>query len=108
MRIETDVKLNYDDVLLRPKRSTMGSRKDVDLVREYTFMNSKKTYKGIPIMAANMGGVGTFNMAEELIRVPMFTCLNKNYQPADIWDWFGSHVHKSDLADHIAIRSRYC
>ena len=103
MRIETDVKLNYDDVLLRPKRSTMGSRKDVDLVREYTFRNSKKTYKGIPIMAANMGGVGTFNMAEELIRVPMFTCLDKNYQPADIWDWFGSHVHKSDLADHIAI-----
>ena len=103
MRIDTDVKLDYSDVLLRPKRSTMGSRKDVDLVREYTFRNSQKTYRGIPIMAANMGGVGTFNMAEELIKVPMFTCLDKNYQPADIWDWFGNHVHKSDLQSHIAI-----
>jgi len=78
MRIEADVKLDYSDVLLRPKRSTMGSRKEVDLVREYTFRNSKKSYKGIPIMAANMGGVGTFRMAEELIKVPMFKCLEKN------------------------------
>ena len=45
MRIDTDVKLDYSDVLLRPKRSTMGSRKDVDLVREYTFRNSQKGIK---------------------------------------------------------------
>ena len=70
MRIETDIKLDYNDVLLRPKRSTMGSRKDVDLLPTYKFRNSQREWTGIPIMAANMQGVGTFKMAEELARVP--------------------------------------
>ena len=103
MRIEADIKLDYKDVLLRPKRSTMGSRKEVDLQRTYKFRNSKKEYTGIPVMAANMQGVGTFKMAEELIKVPMFTCLDKTYQPADIWDWLGNHVHKPDLCRNIAV-----
>lgn len=103
MRIEADIKLDYKDVLLRPKRSTMGSRKEVDLQRTYKFRNSQREYTGIPIMAANMQGVGTFGMAEELIKVPMFTCLDKTYQPADIWDWLGNHVHKPDLCRNVAI-----
>ena len=103
MRIEADIKLDYKDVLLRPKRSTMGSRKEVDLQRTYKFRNSQKEYTGIPIMAANMQGVGTFKMAEELIRVPLFTCLDKTYQPADIWDWLNNHVHKPDLCRNIAV-----
>jgi GMP reductase len=103
MRIEADIKLDYKDVLLRPKRSTMGSRKEVDLQRTYKFRNSRKEYTGIPIMAANMQGVGTFSMAEELIRVPLFTCLDKNYQPADIWNWLGNHVHKPDLCRNVAV-----
>ena len=105
MQIERDIKLDYPDVLLRPKRSKMGSRKDVELKRNYKFMNSGKHYEGIPIMAANMQGVGTFGMAEQLIKVPMFTCLDKNYQPADIWDWLSNHVHKPDLGRNIAVTS---
>ena len=54
-------------------------------------------------MAANMQGVGTFKMAEELAKVPMFTCLDKNYQPADIWGWLGNHVNKPDMCRHTAI-----
>ena len=81
----------------------MGSRKEVDLQRTYKFRNSQREYTGIPIMAANMQGVGTFGMAEELIKVPMFTCLDKTYQPADIWDWLGNHVHKPDLCRNVAI-----
>ena len=54
-------------------------------------------------MAANMQGVGTFGMAEELIKVPMFTCLDKTINPADIWDWSSNHVHKSDLCRNIAV-----
>ena len=103
MRIEEDIKLDYNDVLLRPKRSTMGSRKEVDLKREFTFMNSKKRFNGIPIIASNMHGVGTFKMAEELIKVPMFTTLCKDYQTADIWDWLGNHVHKPDLCSLTAV-----
>ena len=59
MRIENDIKLDYNNVLLRPKRSTMGSRKEVDLTRTYKFRNSQKEWTGVPIMAANMQGVGT-------------------------------------------------
>ena len=103
MRIEADIKLDYKDVLLRPKRSTMGSRKEVDLQRTYKFRNSRKEYTGIPIMAANMQGVGTFDMAGELIKVPLFTCLDKNYQPAEIWDWLNNHVHKPDLCRNVAV-----
>ena len=64
-----DVKLDFKDVLLRPKRSTLKSRADVDLYREITFRNSKQTYNGIPIMASNMDTVGTFEMAKTLAKV---------------------------------------
>jgi len=66
MLIDNDPKLDFDDVLIRPKRSELGSRKDVDLVREYTFKHSQDTYEGIPILAANMDHVGTIEMSGEL------------------------------------------
>ena len=62
MRIESDIKLDYKDVLIRPKRSTLKSRKEVNLMRTYKFRNSKQEWRGIPIMAANMDGVGTFEL----------------------------------------------
>ena len=79
MRIEDDVKLDFRDVLIRPKRSTLGSRRDVDLVRFYKFRHSKYEYEGIPIMAANMDGVGTISMAMALHKQRLFTCLIKSY-----------------------------
>jgi len=78
MRIERDIKLDYCDVLLRPKRSTMSSRKDVSLVRDYTFRNSGQVYGGIPIIASNMHGVGTFDMAKALSRHGLSTALCKD------------------------------
>uniref|UniRef100_A0A669EJE7 GMP reductase n=1 Tax=Oreochromis niloticus TaxID=8128 RepID=A0A669EJE7_ORENI len=65
-RIENDIKLDFKDVLLRPKRSTLKSRSEVDLMRSFTFRNSKGSYRGIPIIAANMDTVGTFEMAVAL------------------------------------------
>ena len=58
MRIEEEIKLDYSDVLFRPKRSTLHSRKDVGLKRTYKFKHSNNEWSGIPIMAANMDGVG--------------------------------------------------
>ena len=78
MRIEEDIKLDFRDVLIRPKRSTLSSRKEVDLNRTYTFKHSHKQWTGIPIMAANMDGVGTLEMAHALYQHNMFTCLVKN------------------------------
>jgi GMP reductase len=103
MRIERDVKLDYSDVLFRPKRSTMGSRSEVDLNRTYTFRNSQQTYTGIPIMAANMDGVGTFNMSLALAKQGLFTCLAKSYQPADIHEWLNTSEYKDDLVKAIAV-----
>ena len=94
MRIEDDSKLDYRDVLIRPKRSTLGSRKDVELEREFTFRNYRSDnhehYRGIPIMASNMDGVGTFEMADALAELGLFTCLVKNYEAADMVAFFNA------------------
>ena len=79
MRIEEELKLDYSDVLFRPKRSTLSSRKDVDLKRTYKFKYSKNEWSGIPVMAANMDGVGELEVAEMLSDFGMITCLTKQH-----------------------------
>ncbi|MGM5480528.1 MAG: GMP reductase [Nanobdellota archaeon] len=79
MRIETEVKLDYSDVLIRPKRSTLTSRKDVTLERTFRFLHSTKTWTGIPIMTANMATTGTFEIAEIFSNYKMITTLHKYY-----------------------------
>jgi GMP reductase len=97
MRIEEDVKLDYKDVLIRPKRSTLGSRKEVDLERGFTFRNYKpefpenteyRHWRGVPIIAANMDGVRTFEMADTLAKQNIMTCLVKTYSVKDIVNFF--------------------
>jgi len=77
MRINYDAKLNFEDVLLQPKRSTLSSRKDVDMTRNFTFRNSGKQMNFIPIFASNMDGVGTFSMAKVLQEHKMMTVITK-------------------------------
>jgi len=90
MLINDDIKLDYSDVLIRPKRSTLKSRKEVDLIRTTKFVNSKQVYSGVPIMAANMDGVGTFEMADKLSKLNIFTCLVKTYKTNELVDFFDS------------------
>jgi len=87
MQIREEVYLDYADVLILPKRSTLTSRNDVTLTRNFTFINSKQagttrpqTWVGIPIVAANMDCVGTISMAFRLEEATMLTCLSKYYQ----------------------------
>ena len=79
MRIEEEIKLDYTDVLFRPKRSTLSSRKDVNLKRTYKFKYSNNEWSGIPIMAANMDGVGELGIAEKMSEFDMITCLTKQH-----------------------------
>jgi len=79
MRIEEDLKLDYSDVLFRPKRSTLSSRKEVSLKRTYRFKYSNTEWTGVPIMAANMDGVGELGIAEKLSALEMITCLTKQH-----------------------------
>merc|ERR1712117_558988 len=84
-----DVKLDFKDVLLRPKRSTLKSRADVDPYREIVFRNSKQKYNGVPIMASNMDTVGTFEMAKTLAKHGCFTCMHKFYT-VEQWTQFAA------------------
>ena len=79
MRIEEGIKLDYSDVLFRPKRSTLKSRKEVDLNRIYKFKFSNKEWSGIPIIASNMDGVGELNVAESLAKYGILTALTKQH-----------------------------
>jgi len=79
MRIEQDLKLDFKDVLIRPKRSTLASRSEVDISREYTFLHSGRKYRGVPIVAANMDVTGTFEMAAALDKQSLATALHKHY-----------------------------
>lgn len=87
-RLETDVKLDFKDVLIRPKRSTLKSRSQVSVTREFTFRNSKQKWSGVPVIAANMDTVGTFEMAAELAKFQFITCVHKHYS-VEQWKAFG-------------------
>jgi GMP reductase len=93
MRIETDPKLDFKDVLIRPKRSTLGSRKDVDITRDFTFKWSKRTFKGVPIIAANMDGVGTFEMAKAFLKDGngLTAALHKHYPLEALEAFYAKH-----------------
>jgi len=98
MRIEPDIKLDYKNVLIRPKRSTLTSRKEVSLVREFNYRNYNAEnicppdFEGIPIIAANMDGVGTFKMADKLAEGEIMTCLKKTYTSAELISYFDSEM----------------
>ena len=97
MRIESEIKIDYKDVLIRPKRSTLRSRKQVSLERNYKFRNSHQSWSGIPIMAANMDSVGTFNMAHALSHLNLFTCITKQNSAKDWYNCFDG------LSDYVAV-----
>mgnify|MGYP001193589263 FL=1 len=84
MRIEDEIKLTFDDVLIRPKRSTLVSRSEVELNREFKFRHSSQTWFGIPIFSANMDTTGTFETARALQKHNMLTAVHKFYT---IDDW---------------------
>ncbi|OQA34101.1 MAG: GMP reductase [Betaproteobacteria bacterium ADurb.Bin341] len=92
MRIEEDLKLDFKDVLIRPKRSTLTSRSEVDISREFVFLHSKQTYHGIPIIAANMDTVGTFEMAQALAKHRLSVALHKHYAEGDLVRFFGAYA----------------
>jgi len=87
MRIEDDIKLGFKDVLIRPKRSTLKSRSQVSLDRDFTMLHTGRKWSGVPIMAANMDTVGTFSMARALASHGLFTAIHKHYTP-DQWTEF--------------------
>ena len=102
MRIDEDLKLDFKDVLIRPKRSTLRSRADVDVSREYQFKHSKLKWSGVPIIASNMDHTGTFEMAKVLSQSQLMTAVHK-FMTAEQWQDFQKH-HK-DAVKHSFVSS---
>jgi len=92
MRIEQELKLGFKDVLFRPKRSTLKSRSQVNLTREFTFKHSGRQWAGVPVIAANMDSVGSFQMAEALAKHGVMTAIHKHYS---VEQW-GEFVQQAD------------
>lgn len=88
MRIEQDIKLDFDDVFIKPKRSDVSSRSEVNLTRKFKMLNSKAEIEGIPIFAANLDTVGTFAMCRSLAEYKLFTTLHKFYPVKELVDFF--------------------
>lgn len=97
MRIESDQKLDFKDVLIRPKRSTLSSRKEVDVSRTYTFKWSGRRYEGVPIIAANMDGVGTMAMARAFKEMGngMTVALHKHYDLEALTEYYAQEGNKN-------------
>jgi GMP reductase len=104
MHIEESVKLDFKDVLIRPKRSTLLSRAEVDIHREFVFHNSRRRYYGIPIIAANMDTTGTIEMAHSLGRHSLSVALHKYYSEDELVNFFQS-LQKSGLSSSTAFYS---
>jgi len=103
MFIENEVKLDFKDVLIRPKRSTLSSRSKVDLLRPFTFRNSQVEYNGIPVIAANMDTTGTFEMAEALGKHQLSVALHKHYDAAQYIEFFTKLENKSNAFYSLGI-----
>ncbi|KAL4629921.1 GMP reductase 1 [Arapaima gigas] len=101
-RVDADLKLDFKDVLFRPKRSSLKSRSEVDLQRTFTFRNSKRTYQGVPIIAANMDTTGTFEMARTLSKHTLFTAIHKHYS---LEEWKKFADDSPECLEHVAVSS---
>ena len=105
MRIENEIELDYSDVLIKPRRSTIASRKDADITREYKFKWSGKTVKGTGIMQANMGTIGNFEVSRKMLNAGLFACLHKHHNVEDLIEFYRTLVdeHNTYLRCLLAV-----
>lgn len=102
MKINQDKKLDFDDVLIEPKRGNIPSRSQVSLEREFSFLNTNETWKGVPIVAANMDTTGTFEMAESFWKEKMLVAIHKHYTIEE-WKKFSIKFKNKDIFNHIMV-----
>ena len=98
MRVEGEIKLAFDDVMIRPKRSTLVSRSDVSLIRDFSFKHTDRKWSGIPVAAANMDTTGVFSVASVLQDHGMLTCLQKFYSVKELEQAWRQGVSPNNVA----------
>ena len=77
MKLDSSPQLDFSDVLIRPKRTTLTSRSQVNISREFKFPHSSIELSVTPIIAANMDTTGTFEVHKVLSKYDLITCMNK-------------------------------
>lgn len=115
MKIITEPKLDFNNVLLRPKRSELASRKEVKVERTFNFRHSRRSWTGVPVVVSNMDTVGTVAMAKSLEKYKMITCLHKFHKPGDLDgadlnpDYFAltTGIREGDLDNLYAMKELY-
>jgi GMP reductase len=107
LKIEQDLKLDFKDVLIRPERSTLTSRKEVDLERTFKFKHTHATWKGVPIIAANMDTTGTIEMFNALKEHKMLTALHKHYDADSLVKHYMAEANPDALIQHYADEARW-
>ena len=90
VKIEEDIKLDFSDVLIKPKRTTLTSRSEVSLTRKFTSLHSKRVWEGVPIMIANMDSVATFSMVDSARKHKIITAVHKHYSVEEWQSWYNS------------------
>lgn len=84
MKIDNEVKLDFNDVLFRPKRSTLSSRSEVQVEREFKFKHSGRTWSGVPIISSNMDTISSVEMFKKLSSQKFLTCFHKYINIDDV------------------------
>lgn len=84
MQIVNEIQLDFSDVLIKPRRSYIASRKDADITREYKFKWCPRVIKGTGIMQANMGTIGNFDVSRKMLENGLFACLHKHHNIEDL------------------------
>ncbi len=90
-KVTEEMKLDFDDVLIRPKRSKLSSRSEVVLNREFLFPHSTRTLDIIPLIAANMDTTGSIGMADVLDKENCCSCLHKHYSSDELIEYFSTY-----------------
>lgn len=102
MQILDSISLDFQDVLIRPNRSNLKSRNEVSLERTFKFLHTNRTWTGIPIIAANMDTVGTFEMAEAFYREKMLVAIHKHYSLSE-WKGFAKKHNGTNIFNHVMV-----
>lgn len=88
MKILENIYLDFDDVVICPKRSTINSRKDVDITRSFKTKWGNRYISGFPVIVSNMYNTGSFDAAKVMTKNKAFCCLHKFYTSQEIVEFF--------------------
>lgn len=93
MLIHNDIQLDFDDVLIAPQTTTINHRGEVDIIREFKYLD----VCGVPVISANMTQTGTFDVASKLLENDYFATLHKFYKAEEIIEFIQSQKRKNIL-----------